>query len=77
MFVYQYRVTHQDYDAGAIEEIGLVVADNFADASAKLEKFYDIEKVSISVVGESNGVINFAADREEQLNELMNSVERW
>ena len=77
MFVYQYRVTHQDYDCGTIEEIGLVVADNFADASAKLEKFYDIEKVSISVAGESNGVINFAADREEQLNELMNSVERW
>ena len=77
MFIYQYRVTHQDYDAGSIEEIGLVVADNFADASAKLEKFYDIEKVSISVAGESNGVINFAADREEQLNELMNSVERW
>lgn len=77
MFVYQYRVTHQDYDSGAIEEIGLVVAENFADASAKLEKFYDIEKVSISVAGESNGVINFAADREEQLNELMNSVERW
>ena len=77
MFIYQYRVTHQDYNDGAIEEIGLVVADNFADASAKLEKFYDIEKVSISIAGESNGVINFAADREEQLNELMNSVERW
>lgn len=77
MFIYQYRVTHQDYDSGAIEQIGLVVADNLADASAKLEKCYHIEKISIAVVGESNGVINFAADREEQLIELLNSVERW